>query len=144
MGFVYLVVAPAAWCAFSACAPEPRAAAAAVRGVDSTIPHGDHTPRYGGIVLMHGDLHFEVVLSRSGRYRLYFSDATRAELPAAVAASVTFTVAGDTIDARVDEAGESWFGEGRALRESEATARVSFVTDAGPYWIDVPLTGAKP
>ena len=41
---------------------------------------------------MDGDLHFEVVLGRSGEHRLYFSDAMREELPAATAAGVTVTV----------------------------------------------------
>ena len=57
----------------------------------ATGAHGDHTPHHGGTVYMNGDLHFEVVLHRDGNHRLYFSDAARAELPAATASEVTLT-----------------------------------------------------
>ena len=52
-------------------------AAAATPAAGGTVPHGDHNPHYGGIVLMNGDLHFEVVLGRDGVCRVYFSDAMR-------------------------------------------------------------------
>src|SRR3954466_13521081 len=60
----------------------PAGAAATSAG---TVPHGDHNPHFGGLVLMNGDLHFEVVLTRDGSARVYFRAATRAELPAAAA-----------------------------------------------------------
>jgi hypothetical protein len=109
-------------------------------------PHGDHTPRYGGIVFMHGDLHFEVVLDRSGVHRVFFSDATRAELPAAVASEVTVTISrprksSETIAGAVDSTGEGWIASGEPVPEADASARVAFVVQAGPYWIDVPFAG---
>jgi len=60
----------------------------------SAVPHGDHNPHHGGIVMMKGDdLHYEVVLDPSGReYRVYFTDAVREELPASVAADVVLTL----------------------------------------------------
>ena len=39
------------------------------------MAHGNHNPKYGGTVLMNGDMHFEVVLNRDGTYHVYFSDA---------------------------------------------------------------------
>src|SRR5262252_5934278 len=74
--------------------PPPRSAAAAPPQATAASPapvHGNHDPKYGGVVLMNGDLHFEVVLTPAGRYHVYFSDAARAELPASVASQVTLT-----------------------------------------------------
>jgi len=96
---------------------------------------------------MNGDLHFEVVLSRTGAHRIYFSDATRAELPAATASEVTLTLSSreasaETLKAEVDESGESWIATGSPLKGSDITARVAFVINTEPYWIDVPYIEA--
>jgi hypothetical protein len=127
-------------------APPPSVAESASTGV----PHGDHSPHHGGVVMMKGDLHYEVVLDQSGRYRLYFTDAMRADLPAATAsrASIIVTRPGEppeSIDLRIDDAGESWIGEGRGVSDAAKTmARVSFtVRGQEPYWIDLPFD-AKP
>jgi hypothetical protein len=128
----------------------PVAAAGAV--VSATLPHGNHDPKYGGIVLMNGDLHFEVVLGRDGRYQVYFSDATRAELPAAIASAVTVTVARasgapETIDLHIDESGECWTGQGRAVEGPAPTVRVAYTSKSAPdkpYWIDLPFPSATP
>jgi hypothetical protein len=119
-------------------APPPAAAA------DGTVPHGDHNPHYGGIVLMNGDLHFEVVAGKNGVCRLYFSDATRAELPAATASEVTVTIsqkgqAPDVVALHIDDSGESWIGRGRAVDDPAATLRVSYTSHGKPYFIDVPF-----
>lgn len=96
---------------------------------------------------MKGDLHFEVVLSRAGAHRVYFSDAARAELPAATASDVTLTLSNgeapaETLKAEVDESGESWIATGSPLKGADVTARVAFVVDDEPYWIDVPYIEA--
>ena len=39
--------------------------AASTPAAGETVPHGDHNPHFGGLVLMNGDLHFEVVLARA-------------------------------------------------------------------------------
>jgi len=43
--------------------------------------HMDHTPHHGGIVLMSGDYHFEVVLDPGGRHQIYLADEFRLWLP---------------------------------------------------------------
>ena len=58
-----------------------------------TTPHGDHSPHHGGLVLMQGELHYEVVLDRNGKHAIWFSDAVREDLPASVASKVAMTVA---------------------------------------------------
>ena len=106
-------------------------------------PHGNHDPRHGGIVFMKGDLHFEVVLMRSGTHEIYFSDAVRAELPASTASEVTLSFTGgeaavETLMAEIDDTGERWVARGLPLKGKDATARVSFVVGNEPYWIDIP------
>jgi len=122
-------------------AAQPAATAAPAA---SAVPHGDHNPHYGGLVLMNGDLHFEVVLGRDGRHRVYFSDATRTELPAATASDVTVTITQkarqpDAVVLRIDESGESWTGHGRPVDDPAATARVAYTSQGKPYFIDVPF-----
>ena len=92
---------------------------------------------------MNGNLHFEVVLRRDGNHRLYFSDAARAALPAATASEVTLTFSsgespGHMLSAEVDGNGESWIIKGSPPTGADVTARVGFVVDDEPYWIDVP------
>ena len=93
---------------------------------------------------MDGDLHFEVVLDPKGRHHVYFSDAVRVELPAAVASDVTITVnerAGvpEMLKAQIEEGGKSWVAIGRPVQDVNATARVSFTALGKPYWIDLPF-----
>jgi hypothetical protein len=114
---------------------------------DQPAPHGNHDPGYGGVVYMHGDLHFEVVFDPAGAHRVYFSDEVRTELPAAVVSGVRIDVtrpgeATEGLAARIDENGESWVAAGRRV-EGTASARVSFMTPEGPYWIDVPVMAAQ-
>jgi hypothetical protein len=125
-------------------AAQPPAAAAATSAA-GTVPHGDHNPHYGGIVLMNGDEHFEVVASRDGACRVYFSDATRAELPAATASEVTVTISQkgeepDVVALHIDDSGESWIGRGRPVRDPmAANLRVAYTSHGKPYFIDVPF-----
>jgi hypothetical protein len=120
--------------------PAPSAASSA----GGTMPHGDHNPHHGGMVLMNGDLHFEVVAARDGACRVYFSDATRAELPAATASGVTVTIVQkgkppDVVPLHIDEAGESWTGRGGPVEDPAATIRVAYTAQGKPYFIDVPF-----
>ena len=116
------------------------------------MAHGDHSPRYGGFVFMHGDLHFEVVLGAEGEHRIYFSDAMRSELPAAVAEDVRITVrrltgAGEELEPlrpRIDEFGEAWVAEGRPIESEDAVAIVYFRFEGAPYEIEVPYLMAPP
>jgi hypothetical protein len=107
----------------------------------SGMAHGDHSPKYGGIVWMKGDLHFEVVLDRGGSHRIYFSDAFRAELPASVVADVKLAIHRpgedpETIDLTIDEYGESWLAAGRPVEDPEANVVVSFVHEGAPYELE--------
>jgi hypothetical protein len=132
--------------------PPPGAApplSAPALGSTASVPHGDHNPRHGGVVLMRGDLHYEVVLDSTGKgYRLYFTDARREDLPASVASQVTLTIRrpgspDETIPLQIDDAGESWTGSGNPVtKPAAATVRVAFTMNHELYWIDIPF--AKP
>lgn len=96
--------------------------------------------------MMKGDLHYEVVLDRSGRYRLYFTDALRADLPASTAARASITVMRpgeppESVALEIDEAGESWVGQGKPVANpAGATARIAYTLRGDePYWIDLPF-----
>ena len=125
----------------------PNAATAAGGGV----PHGDHNPHHGGIVMMKGDdLHYEAVLDPTGRaHHVYFTDAIREDLPASVATDVVLTIhrpaaPDERIAMQIDEAGESWVGSGRPVNApAMTTVRLAFAIRHEPYWIDLPFTASK-
>jgi hypothetical protein len=112
------------------------------------VPHGDHTPHHGGVVMMKGDdLHYEAVLDPSGReHRVYFTDAVREELPAAAASDVVLTIkrpseSDEIVAMRIDDTGESWVGRSRVVANPAATtARLAFSIRHEPYWIDLPFS----
>jgi hypothetical protein len=151
MRFAILVTLGLCGCLMAACGggvAEGRAAGASAPAADATagatVPHGDHNPKYGGIVLMNGDVHFEVVLRRDGRYQVYFSDATRTELPASTASEVAVTItrpgaAPEAVPLQIDESGESWVGQGKPVPAGDLSARVAYSSHGKPYWIDVPF-----
>jgi hypothetical protein len=113
--------------------------------VPTAIAHGDHSPHHGGVVLMHGDLHFEVLLDPEGSHRIYLTDALRNELPAAAASEVTVTVhrsgevGPETLVLEIDEFGESWIARGRPVVEEESRAVVALVHQGERYEIELPF-----
>jgi hypothetical protein len=127
------------------------AAASTATPASGSIPHGNHNPHHGGVVLMKGDdLHYEVVLDPTGRaHRVYFTDGVREDLPASIASEVVVTIhrpgaADERIALQIDDAGESWVGSGREVTNPAATgARVAFTIRQEPYWIDLPFAAKK-
>ncbi len=109
------------------------------------MAHGNHNPKFGGTVLMNGDMHFEVVLNRDGKYHVYFSDAARNDLPASMASGVTITVTRpggmpEPVALHIDDSGESWVGQGTPVKDTDATARIAYSFQGKPYWIDLPFS----
>lgn len=109
-----------------------------------SVPHADHTPRYGGVVMMNGDLHYEVVLNPRGEHRVYFSDALRAELPASVTPEVIITVkhqegVSESLTAEIDPSGRFWVAHGKPVDNLSATARIGFTVGGKAYWIELPF-----
>jgi hypothetical protein len=110
-----------------------------------TVPHGDHNPHHGGVVMMRGDLHYEVVLDPAGKSQLFFSDAIREDLPASLASGVSITVrrtgeADEVVALEIDGSGESWIGSGRPVADPAKTmVRIAFTVGGEPYSIDLPF-----
>jgi hypothetical protein len=140
----------------SACTgpPEHPATTVVAPTVDSqhagiTTPHGDHSPHHGGMVLMKGELHYEVVLDPKGRHSVWFSDAVREDLPASVASKVEMTVlrpsaSAETLTLSIDESGESWVASGKPVTgNDDVTVKLSFVVRGEPYEIEIPFLAQK-
>lgn len=127
---------------FVSCANEPPPPGSPTPGAQA---HGDHSPHHGGVVLMHGDLHFEVVLDPKGRHRIYLTDAVRNELPASAASEVTVTVlrpggeAKENLALEIDEYGESWIASGKPVDQEDSRALVALVHEGARYEIELPF-----
>lgn len=112
-----------------------------------TTPHGDHSPHHGGMVLMKGELHYEVVLDSKGRHAVWFSDAVREDLPASVAAKVEMTVSRPNAPAErlalaIDESGESWVAAGKPVSGDNVMVKLAFVARGEPLEIEIPFVAA--
>jgi hypothetical protein len=109
-----------------------------------TEPHGDHTPHHGGLVLMNGDIHYEVVLASDGRHQVWFSDALRNELPASIASAVTMEVmrpgrAVETITLAIDDAGEAWIARAQPMAGDGIMVKLRYRLQGEPYEIELPF-----
>jgi hypothetical protein len=96
------------------------------------------------LVLMNGDLHFEVVFDRGGRHEVWFTDAIRTDLPASVASGVTMSVArpeqpAEQITLVIDESGESWVADGRPVDGENVVVTVTYAARGAPYQIELPF-----
>jgi hypothetical protein len=111
-------------------------------------PHGDHTPHHAGLVLMQGDVHYEVVLRKDGRHQIWFSDAVRNDLPASVAAKVTMEITRPTppvesLTLAIDDNGEAWQASGRALEGDGTMVKVRFALQGEPHEVEIPVVAAS-
>jgi hypothetical protein len=132
---------PAATPAPDTAAPDP-AANEGTGPPPGVRPHMDHSPRHGGIVLMQGDHHMELVADRSGAVRLYFSDAFRRPIPAARASGVVRFKSGDDVSAvplSADPLGEALVGRGPAFGPGEALVTPDIRIDGVAWRIEVPF-----
>lgn len=125
-------------------APPPATATVDPQHQGITTPHGDHTPHKGGMVLMNGDVHYEVVFARDGRHRIWFSDGVRAELPASVATNVTMVISRpgkpeEVLRLAIDDAGESWIASGQPVPETDAYVKITYALTGEPHEIEIPF-----
>jgi hypothetical protein len=83
-----------------------------------TTPHGDHSPHHGGIVMMNGEMHYEVVFRSGGQASRLVQQRGPRRLPASIATGVTMVISrpmgpAETLPFRIDDSGESWVAAGR-------------------------------
>jgi hypothetical protein len=109
-----------------------------------TTPHGDHTPHHGGLVMMDGDYHYEVVFDRSGRHSIWFSDAVREDLPASIASRVIMTVTRknappETLSLTIDESGESWIAAGQPVSGDDVMVKITYELRGNPFEVEIPF-----
>lgn len=100
------------------------------------------------MVLMKGELHYEVVLDPNGRHSVWFSDAVREELPASVASKVEMTVLrpsalAETLTLSIDESGESWIASGKPVSGADVMVKLTFVARGEPLEIEIPFVLQK-
>ncbi len=147
--FAAAVVAGAAGCANEPAAPAATAPAPAATPVDPQHQgmvgaHGDHSPHKGGMVLMNGDIHYEVVFARDGAHRIWFTDPVRAELPASVATDVTMVITRpgepeEVLKLAIDDSGESWIARGRPVPGNDAYVKITYAMQGEPHEVEIPF-----
>ena len=130
-------------------APPPPAAEPAPKPKDAqhaglTTPHGDHSAHHGGLVMMNGEVHYEVVLDRGGKHRIWFSDSVREDLPASVASKVMVVVsrqdaAPEEIALGIDDSGESWVADGKPVAGEDVMVKITYLTRGEPFEVELPF-----
>jgi hypothetical protein len=128
-------------------APVERAAPKDAQHAGITEPHGNHTPQHGGLVLMNGDVHYEVVLDPGGRHAVWFSDAIRTELPASTAANVRLVISRpgaptESLALEIDESGESWVARGQPIAGDSVMAKLTYDIRGVPHEVEIPFVPA--
>jgi hypothetical protein len=112
------------------------------------MAHGNHNPKYGGVVLMNGDLHFEIVAKEDGSYSVYFSDAARRELPASAVSNARLSIhrpgfRGEPVELKISGNGEYWEGKGGFVDDHETTLQIFFDFQGQPRTSDMPFFAAE-
>ena len=108
-----------------------------------TTPHGDHSPHHGGLVMMNGEVHYEVVFDQAGKHRVWFSDAVREDLPASIASDVVMVVtpkmgAAETFMLKIDDSGESWVADAHPLGGGDII-KLTYKLRGEPFEIEIPF-----
>lgn len=107
--------------------------------------HGDHVPKFGGLVLMYGLRHFEILAKPDGAVELHLSDAMRTPMPAVTVSDVTVEVERpggvfEYIAMAVSEAGDYWHGSGDPIDDPDnTTVHLAFIAFGAPYVYALPL-----
>jgi hypothetical protein len=107
--------------------------------------HGNHDALHDGFVLMYQDIHFEVVAGTEGLIRVFYTDAVRAELPAATVSDMAVEIEfpdGRTVPVNmaISDGGDYWEGMGTPITDPKTIIRLGFVFGTEPLLLDVPFS----
>lgn len=113
------------------------------------VVHGDHDAQHGGFVMMYQDLHVELVMPPAGGVKLYYTDAARGELPAAVVSEVAVEIARtgaktESVTMSVSAGGDAWEGKSAPLPDAKAMVHIAFLYNAAPVLFNVPAVNVMP
>lgn len=105
--------------------------------------HEDHGSRHGGFVMMFLELHFELVVPDEGGVQLYYSDAMRMELPAAVVSDVAIEIEREdyeieSVPMQISDSGDHWMGSSKPVVNPGSIVRVAFLFQGEPFVLDIP------
>jgi len=138
----------AGWLLVTGCSREAEAPRTTITA-DASAPggvmqHGNHNPKYGGVVMMNGDLHFEVVAKPDGSYALYFSDYARRDLPASLVSNVMLAIKrpgyrAEHVDLHISSTGEDWEGHGGSVDDKDTDIRVNYTYQGRSVYTDMPF-----
>jgi hypothetical protein len=136
-------------CSKEEAAPRTSITNAAATGAPvAGMVHGTHDPKYGGVVLMSGEMHYEVVASQDGEFKIYFSDAGRNELPASAVSKVKVAIKRpgflpETVDLKISESGENWIGKGGFVDDKKTNLGISFDFQGQSFTSEMPYFAAE-
>jgi hypothetical protein len=104
--------------------------------------HGDHDARHGGFVTMFKDIHFEVASPPAGGIQVYFTDAMRAELPAAAVSDLNVEIERvggktETLNMAISADGGAWEGRSAPLTDGKSVIRIAFVSRGQPVQVNL-------
>jgi hypothetical protein len=131
--------------------PAPRTGSAAPDSGTAPVSgmaHGNHNPKYGGVVLMHGDMHLEVVAREDGHITIYFSDAVRRELPASVVSDLKVTIQrpgfrADQTEMKINDSGECWEGRAGYVQDRGTDLTITYKFQGELQQSDMPYFAAQ-
>jgi len=107
--------------------------------------HGTHDAQHGGFVMMYDDIHFELAASALGIVEVYYTDAVRAQLPAATVSDVVVEVERsdgsiENLAMDISSDGGFWTGAGKPIMSADDIIRIGFVFQNNPLVLDVPFS----
>ncbi len=112
---------------------------------DGTLePHTDHNPHHRGVLTMHGNIHHEVVVERSGRVTVHFTDAYRRSISPTVVSEMEVILNPDqpneeVLALRPDATDSYWEGQGGAVDGAGVVVQVAYDFEDEPYAIEIDI-----